>query len=74
MNATAVKMQLPVSITEEDVRLLLAVKLFEVGKVTLGQAARIANFSKRAFIDILGHYKIPVCNYDADELQQEIVW
>ncbi len=74
MNATAVKMQLPVSITEEDVRLLLALKLFEVGKVTLGQAARIANFSKRAFIDILGHYKIPVCNYDADELQQEIVW
>jgi len=65
-------MNLPVSISEEDVRILLAMKLFEVGKVSLGQAAKIAGFSKRAFIDVLGHYQIPVCNYDADELQQEI--
>ncbi len=72
MNTMAVNMNLPVSISEEDVRILLAIKLFEVGKVSLGQAAKIAGFSKRAFIDVLGHYQIPVCNYDADELQQEI--
>ncbi len=72
MNVMAVNMNLPVSISEEDVRILLAIKLFEVGKVSLGQAAKIANFSKRAFIDVLGHYQIPVCDYDAEELQQEI--
>jgi predicted HTH domain antitoxin len=53
-------------------RTLLAVKLFEVGKVSLGQAAKIANFSKKAFMDVLGHYRVPVCNYEAEELQQEI--
>lgn len=54
MNAMAVNMNLPVSVSEEDMRTLLAVKLFEVGKVSLGQAAKIANFSKKAFIDVLG--------------------
>lgn len=72
MNAMAVNMNLPVSVSEEDIRTLLAVKLFEVGKVSLGQAAKIANFSKKAFIDVLGHYRVPVCNYEAEELQQEI--
>jgi predicted HTH domain antitoxin len=72
MNAMTVNMNLPLSISEEDVRILLAIKLFEVGKVSLGQAAKIARFSKRAFIDVLGHYQIPVCNYDTDELRQEI--
>jgi|UniRef100_UPI0040565093 predicted HTH domain antitoxin len=72
MNAMAVNMNLPVSVSEEDMRTLLAVKLFEVGKVSLGQAAKIANFSKKAFIDVLGHYRVPVCNYEAEELQQEI--
>lgn len=72
MNVTAMNISLPFTISEEDVRILLAIKLFEVGKVSLGQAAKIANFSKRAFIDVLGHYQIPVCNYDAEELQQEI--
>ncbi|MCI5130559.1 MAG: UPF0175 family protein [Candidatus Electrothrix sp. EH2] len=72
MNAMAVNMNLPVSISDEDVRILLAVKLFEVGKVSLGQAAKIPDFSKKTFIDVLGHYQVPVCNYDAEELQQEI--
>ena len=72
MNAMAVNMNLPVSVSEEDMRTLLAVKLFEVGKVSLGQAAKIANFSKKAFIDVLGNYRVPVCNYEAEELQQEI--
>lgn len=72
MNAMALKVILPLSISEEDVKLLLAIKLFEVGKVSLGQAAKLAGFSKRAFIDVLGHYHIPVCNYSAEELRQEV--
>lgn len=72
MSAIALRVTLPLSISEEDVKLLLAIKLFEVGKVSLGQAAKLAGFSKRAFIDVLGHYHIPVCNYPAEELRQEI--
>ena len=68
----AVRMTLPLNISEDDVKLLLALKLFEVGKVSLGQAAKLAGFSKRAFIDMLGHYHSPVCNYSAEELRQEV--
>lgn len=72
MTAMAVTVALPLNISEEDVKLLLAIKLFEVGKASLGQAAKLAGFSKRAFIDVLGHYQIPVCNYPTEELRQEV--
>lgn len=72
MTAIALNMLLPLSISEEDIKLLLAIKLYEVGKVSLGQAAKLGGFSKRAFIDILGHHRIPVCNYSAEELRQEL--
>lgn len=27
---------------------------------------------EKTIIDVLGHYQVPVCNYNAEELQQEI--
>lgn len=50
---------------------MLAIKLFEVGKISLGKAAKMAGFSKRAFIEILGRYKIPVFAYSPEELREE---
>ena len=41
---------LPDTISETEARLLLAVKLFEVGRLSCGQAAEMAGFSKRAFV------------------------
>lgn len=73
MNTVEMKFQLPMTLSEDEVRLLLAVKLFEVGKVSLGQAAKIAGFTKRSFIDVLGRYGVPVFNYSADDLEQEIL-
>lgn len=58
--------------TEEEAKLLLALKLYEVGKISLGQAAKIAGYSKRAFLEILEHYKIPVFNYSAEDLREEL--
>jgi len=72
MTAMALNVLLPFGISEEDVKLLLAMKLFEVGKVSLGQAAQLAGFTKRAFIDVLGQQHIPVCNYPAEDLRQEL--
>ncbi len=71
MSLTELKVDLPASLTEDEAKLLLAVKLYEVGKVSLGKAVKLAGFSKRAFIDVLGRYQIPVVNYSADELRQE---
>ncbi|MDT5121310.1 MAG: hypothetical protein QOC96_792 [Acidobacteriota bacterium] len=72
MSANVLEVELPSNLSEDEARLLLAIKLYEVGKVSLGQAAKLAGFSKRAFIEILGRHKVPVFNYSSEELRQEI--
>jgi len=72
MSTTELKVELPSNLSEDEARTLLAVKLYEVGKVSLGQAAKLAGYSVRAFLEVLGHHKIPVFNYSPDELRQEL--
>lgn len=43
-----------------DVKIYLAAKLYEDAILSAGQAADIAGISKRAFIEILGHYGVSV--------------
>lgn len=64
--------ELPSTLSQDEARLLLGMKLFEVGKVSVGQAAKIAGFSKRAFLDILARQQIPVFNYPAEDLRDEL--
>ena len=72
MGAVNLKIELPSSLSGDEAKTFLAIKLYEVGKVSLGQAAKISGHSKRTFIEILGHYQVPIFNYSPEELQQEI--
>ncbi len=72
MSATQLEVELPSDLSGEEAKVLLAVKLYEVGKASLGQAARLAGYSARAFVEVLGHHKVPVFNYPAEELRQEL--
>ncbi|HBL26691.1 MAG TPA: hypothetical protein DD490_07640 [Acidobacteria bacterium] len=72
MSVHELKVELPESLSEEEAKILLAVKSFEVEKMTLGQAARMAELPKRAFLEILGRYKVPVFNYSPEELRREL--
>jgi predicted HTH domain antitoxin len=69
---TELTVELPENVSREEAQLALAVRLFQQGKVSLGQAAAIAAQSKRAFIDTLGREGVPVVNYPADELRGEL--
>lgn len=51
---------------------MLAIKLYEAGRVSLGKAAEIAGYSKRAFIELLSQQQIPVVNYSPEELEREV--
>lgn len=42
-----------VNLDSEELKMALAIKLFEEGKVSLGKAAEIANLSVRSFAEIL---------------------
>ncbi|URD52679.1 UPF0175 family protein [Chroococcidiopsis sp. CCNUC1] len=66
------KIELPPNISTDEARLLLTLKLFETGKISLGQAAKLAGYSKRTFIELLGKMGVPVINYTSEELEREI--
>lgn len=63
---------LPATVTEDEARLFLAMKLFEEGKLSLGQAAIVAGYSKRAFMEILGKHGVPVFDYPAEDLERDL--
>ena len=72
MGAAEVRIPLPPNISGDEVRTLAAVKLFEAGRVSLGQAAMLAGHSVRSFVELLARYQVPVINYPAEELEREI--
>ena len=57
---------------DREAAMLLATKLYEQGKLSLGQAAEVAGYSKRTFMELLSRYNVPVFNYDASELVNDI--
>lgn len=72
LNTVELKLELPSNLSKDEVQTFLAVKLYETGHVSLGQAAKLAGFSKRTFIEILGRHQVPVFNYSPDELHEEL--
>lgn len=58
-------------IDSKEAKLLLASRLYEKGKLSLGQAAEMAELSKRAFMEILAEYEVSVFNYPADEIDND---
>ncbi|MBK7389185.1 MAG: UPF0175 family protein [Bacteroidetes bacterium] len=55
-----------------EVRLLVASKLYEQGKLSLGQAAEVAGLSKRTFAEILSKYNVSIFNFPASELGRDV--
>jgi len=59
-------------IDDKEARMSLASKLYERGKLTLGQAAELAGYSKETFMELLADYNVSLINYPADELDEDI--
>lgn len=55
-----------------ELLMLLASKLYEQGKLSLGQAAELAGLSKRTFIEILSKYDVSIFNYPASDLGRDV--
>ena len=56
---------------ESLLKSLLAVKLYESGRATSGQAASIAGLSRRAFLLELPKYGVPSVLADDEEIEAE---
>lgn len=57
---------------DREAAMLLAAKLYEQGKLSLGQAAELAGYSKRTFMELLSRYNVPIFDYDPSEITNDI--
>ncbi len=55
-----------------EVAMLVASKLYEKGKLSLGQAAEMAGLSKRTFAELLSNYDVSIFNYPASDLARDV--
>ena len=69
----SISMTLPeVNIPEEELKLLLSIKLLEEGLVSLGKASEIAGYSERVFTEILLHKGKAPIKYQNLNLDKEM--
>ena len=54
-----------------ELRMLAAVKLFEMKELSSGAAAQLAGISRVDFLHRLSDYGVPVFDMSEDELEQE---
>ena len=57
---------------EAELAFLLAVKLFELRRLSLGKAAALCNMPKLKFMYELGQLRIPVINLDDDQIADDL--
>ncbi len=61
-----------IKLSQKEVVLALASQLYEMGKLSLGQAADLTGSTKSKFMEILGVYGVSVFNCDSSELDKDI--
>ncbi|CAN5796493.1 hypothetical protein BH10BAC3_BH10BAC3_28000 [soil metagenome] len=59
-------------VDSKDVAMLVATRLYEQGKLSLGQAAEVAGFTKRTFGELLGSYNVSIFNFPVSDLSRDV--
>lgn len=57
---------------EHHIRLMAALKMFELGKVSSGKAAELAGMSRPEFLEACGRYRVTIFNYPPEEVEEEL--
>ena len=57
---------------DREIVMLVAARLYEQGKLSLGQAAEVAGLTKRAFAELLGSYNVSIFNFPASDLSKDV--
>jgi predicted HTH domain antitoxin len=52
--------------------MLIASKLYEQGKLSLGQAAELAGLTKRTFAELLAKYEVSIFNFPASDIAKDV--
>jgi predicted HTH domain antitoxin len=71
---TTLTLQVPDFLEENhhDTVRFIAAKLYEAGKLSLGQAAEMVGMSKTSFAEILSNYGVSYINYSAEDILNDV--
>ena len=69
-----VTLQIPDSLDLDNrqIAMLVASRLYEQGKLSLGQAAQVAGLTKRTFAELLGAYNVSIFNFPVSDLSKDV--
>lgn len=59
-------------LNDNEVKMALASKLYETGRLSLGEAATLSGYSKHTFMELLVEYGVSVINHPPDELDDDL--
>jgi len=70
----SIQINLPdrLNISQFELGMLIAAKLFDEGLISSGQGAAMVGLSKQAFIEILGKYKVSIFQYSIEGIEEDI--
>lgn len=67
-----ITIELPDHLSADDARLSLAIALYVERRVSQGEAAKIAGYSRATFIELLGKRGVSFTNITPDEFSEEL--
>jgi predicted HTH domain antitoxin len=62
-----------VNLDDREAKMTLASRLYKKGRLSLGQAAELAGYSKITFMELLSDYDVEIINYPSEELDNDIL-
>ncbi len=65
-------LRVPAEAAGSELRLLAAMKLYELGRISSGAAAELAGVPRVAFLSKLGEYGIPTFRMSEEEIRREL--
>ena len=60
-----------VDLDDKEIAMLVAARLYEQGKLSLGQAAELVGLTKTTFAELLGRYGVSLFNYPVSDLAKD---
>ena len=57
---------------EGEAKAILAANFYKKGKLSMGQAAEMAGYSKRTFMELLGSMGVPLFDLTLNDLEKDI--
>ncbi len=72
MKTLAINMPDSLDLDNQDLAMLVSTKLYEQGKLSLGQAAEVAGLTKRTFTELLGRHGVSIFNSPSQDLLSDV--